>query len=81
MNVTTVQTTDVGRPLTLELWDFSGAPAYTEEVKKRLNSGFFHAAVLCYSAEDPAGFAAVEREVHTYPCCVQCSPWLTMSGV
>lgn len=75
VNVTTVQTTDVGRPLTLELWDFSGAPAYAEEVKKRLISGFFHAAVLCFSADDPAGLAAVEQEVrrplhHTHTLCV-----------
>lgn len=66
MNVTTVQTVDVGRPLTLEIWDFSGTPACAEEVKKRLISGFFHAAVLCYSAEDPASLSAVEREVSTH---------------
>jgi len=80
VKVTTVHTTDVDRPLTLELWDFSGAPAHVAETTQRLTSAFFHAAVLCYSTEDPAGLTAVEREarifllsMHNMPC----SSWLT----
>ncbi|KAK1836126.1 hypothetical protein QBC39DRAFT_430275 [Podospora conica] len=62
VDVTTFSTISSDRPLTLEFWDFSGAPAYTEETAKRLKSGFFHAAVLCFSVEDAAGLAAVEQE-------------------
>ena len=65
MDVTTVQTSG-DQPLAVEFWDFSGSPDNEEDTAGRLRSAFFHAAVLCYSVEDPAGLAAVEKIVRIH---------------
>ena len=62
MDVTTVQTSG-DRPLAVEFWDFPGSPDDEDDTARRLRSAFFHAAVICYSVEDPAGLAAVEKVV------------------